>query len=113
MVLLNPLPLVRLLPVFWLVNLIPCIGPALIFERLVTNPDSFPLPCMEHCVDQVGAAKYVSKFDLLKHYWQVTLSKRHHQLYSLTQSCHLGCKMPQALLDRLGLGPLDYQPVQM
>lgn len=27
-------------------------------------------------MDQVGAAKYVSKFDLLKGYWQVPLSKR-------------------------------------
>lgn len=32
----------------------------------VTKPDSFPLPRMEDCVDQMGAAKYVSKFDLLK-----------------------------------------------
>ena len=30
----------------------------------VTKPDSFPLPRMEDCVDQVGAAKFVSKFDL-------------------------------------------------
>lgn len=42
----------------------------------VTKPDYFPLPHMEDCVDQVGAAKYVSKFDLLKGYWQVPLSKR-------------------------------------
>lgn len=42
----------------------------------VTKPDSFPLPRMEDCVDQVGAARYVSKFDLLKGYWQVPLSKR-------------------------------------
>lgn len=41
----------------------------------VTKPDSFPLSRMEHCVDQVGAAKYVSKFDLRKGYWQVPLSK--------------------------------------
>ena len=42
----------------------------------ITKPDSYPLPRMEDCVDQVGAAKYVSKFDLLKGYWQVPLSKR-------------------------------------
>lgn len=41
----------------------------------VTKLDSFPLPCMENCVDQVGTAKYVSKSDLLKGYWQVPLSK--------------------------------------
>lgn len=31
---------------------------------------------MEDCVDQVGHASFVSKFDLLKGYWQVPLSER-------------------------------------
>lgn len=34
----------------------------------VTKPDSYPLPQVKDCVDQVGTAKYVSKFDLLKGY---------------------------------------------
>lgn len=42
----------------------------------VTKSDSFPLPRMEDCIDQVGATKFVSKFDLLKGYWQVPLSSR-------------------------------------
>ena len=42
----------------------------------VTKPDSFPLPRMDDCVDQVGSAQFVSKFDLLKGYWQVPLSQR-------------------------------------
>lgn len=42
----------------------------------VTKPDSFPLPRMDDCIDQVGSAKFVSKFDLLKGYWQVPLSAR-------------------------------------
>ena len=42
----------------------------------VTKVDSFPLPRMEDCVDQVGSAKFVSKFDLLKGYWQVPLTER-------------------------------------
>lgn len=46
----------------------------------VTKPDSFPLPWMEDCVDQVGVAKCVSKFDLLKGYWQVSLSKRAREI---------------------------------
>ena len=37
-------------------------------------PDSFPLPRMDDCVDQVGDGRYVSKFDLLKGYWLVPLS---------------------------------------
>lgn len=31
---------------------------------------------MDDCVDQVGSANFVSKFDLLKGYWQVLLSKQ-------------------------------------
>ena len=36
--------------------------------NIVTKSDSFPLPCMDDCIDQVGSAKFVSKFDLLKGY---------------------------------------------
>ena len=46
----------------------------------VTKPDSYPLPRVEDCIDQVGAAKYVSKFDLLKGYWQVPLTPRAHEI---------------------------------
>lgn len=42
----------------------------------ITKPDSFPLPRMEDCVDRVGAAKFVTKLDLLKGYWQVPLTSR-------------------------------------
>lgn len=31
---------------------------------------------MDDCIDQVGSAKFVSKLDLLKGYWQVPLSNR-------------------------------------
>ena len=60
----------------------------------VTKPDSFPLPHMEDCIDQVGSAKFVSKFDLLKGYWQVPLSARardfsiHYTVWSLLLQCH-------------------------
>ncbi len=42
----------------------------------ITKADSFPLPRMEDCVDRVGNAKYVTKLDLLKGYWQVPLTPR-------------------------------------
>lgn len=48
----------------------------------VTKSDSFPLPRMDDCIDQVGSAKFVSKFDLLKGYWQVPLSKRAQEISS-------------------------------
>lgn len=46
----------------------------------VTKSDSFPLPRMDDCIDRVGSAKFVSKFDLLKGYWQVPLSKRAQEI---------------------------------
>ncbi|XDV49410.1 hypothetical protein PO909_018663 [Leuciscus waleckii] len=42
----------------------------------LTKADSFPLPRMEDCVDRVGNAKFVTKLDLLKGYWQVPLTER-------------------------------------
>ena len=42
----------------------------------VSKPDAYPLPRMEDCIDQVGAARFVSKFDLLKGYWQIPLTDR-------------------------------------
>lgn len=42
----------------------------------ITKPDSFPLPRMDDCVDCMGSAKYVTKLDFLKGYWQVPLTKR-------------------------------------
>lgn len=46
----------------------------------VTKPDSFPLPRIEDCIDQVGAAKFVTKLDLLKGYWQVLLTERAREM---------------------------------
>ena len=48
------------------------------YRRLneVTETDSYPLPRVEDCIDQVGNAQYISKFDLLKGYWQVGLTPR-------------------------------------
>ena len=34
----------------------------------VTKADSYPIPRIEDCLDRIGSAKYVSKFDLLKGY---------------------------------------------
>lgn len=44
--------------------------------NLVTKTDSFPIPRIEDCIDQIGNAQYVSKVDLLKGYWQVPLTER-------------------------------------
>ena len=42
----------------------------------VTVTDTFPIPRLDDCIDQVGHAKFLSKFDLLKGYWQVGLTDR-------------------------------------
>ena len=38
--------------------------------------DSYPIPRIDDCIDKIGNAKFVSKFDLLKGYWQVSLTDR-------------------------------------
>lgn len=55
----------------------------------VTKPDSFPLPRMDDCVDQVGAASFVSKFDLLKGYWQVPLTPKAREISVFIMSAGL------------------------
>ncbi|KAL2097351.1 hypothetical protein ACEWY4_006558 [Coilia grayii] len=56
----------------------------------VTKPDSFPLPCMEDCVDRVGSAKYVTKLNLLKGYWQVPLTPRAAEISAfVTPDCFM------------------------
>ena len=42
----------------------------------ITKCDSYPIPRIEDCTDKIGQAKYVSKFDLLKGFWQVPLTER-------------------------------------
>ena len=42
----------------------------------VTKTDSFPIPRIDDCIDEVGNSKYVTKFDLLKGFWQVPLTDR-------------------------------------
>ncbi len=42
----------------------------------MTKPDCYPLPQCDDCVDRVGSAQFVGKFDLLKGYWQVPLTDR-------------------------------------
>ena len=52
------------------------------FRRLntITKSDSFPLPWIDDCIDHIGHTHYISKFDLLKGYWQVPLIKRAKKL---------------------------------
>ncbi|KAI2645271.1 Retrovirus-related Pol polyprotein [Labeo rohita] len=55
----------------------------------ITKPDAFPLPRVKDCVDQVGTAKFVTKIDLLKGYWQVPLTPRAREVTSFITSSGL------------------------
>ena len=45
-----------------------------------TKSDSFPIPRIADCMDQIGNAKFVSTFDMLKGYWQVPLTQRAREI---------------------------------
>ena len=42
----------------------------------VTKPDSYPIPRIDDCIDSIGNAKYITKFDMLKGYWQVGMTDK-------------------------------------
>ena len=42
--------------------------------------DSFPIPRIADCIDQVGNARFVGTFDMLKGYWQVPLAQRAREI---------------------------------
>ena len=41
--------------------------------NLIAKTDSHLIPCVKDCIDKIGSAEFVSKFDHLKGYWQVPL----------------------------------------
>ena len=52
----------------------------------VTKSDSYPLPRVDDCIDRIGHSKFISKFDLLKGYWQVLLSRRARKISAFVTS---------------------------
>ena len=42
----------------------------------VTKTDTYPIPRIDDCIYKIGNARNVSKFDLLKDFWKVPLTKR-------------------------------------
>lgn len=52
-------------------------------------PDSYPLPRMEDCIDNVGSAHFVSKLDMLKGYWQVPLTPQASEISAFVTPDHL------------------------
>ncbi|XP_064080620.1 uncharacterized protein LOC135197485 [Macrobrachium nipponense] len=66
------------------------------FRKLnaVTQPEPYPLPHIEVCLDSLGQAPFLSKIDLEKGYWQVPLAdgSRHLTAFS-TPSGHYQCRV--------------------
>ena len=46
----------------------------------VTKTDTFPIPWIDDCIDNIGHAKYVTRFDLLKGFWQIPLTDRANEI---------------------------------
>ena len=42
----------------------------------MTKTDSFPVPRINDCIDNIGQTKYLTKFDLLKGFWHIPLTDR-------------------------------------
>ena len=49
----------------------------------LTITDSFPLRRVDDCIGKISKAKYLSKFDLLKGYWQVPLTDRAREISAI------------------------------
>ena len=51
--------------------------------NMITMTDSYPISSVEDCIDKIGSAEFVSKFDLLKGYWQVPLTPQAKEIIVL------------------------------
>ena len=47
-----------------------------------TKSDSFAIPRITNCIDQLGNAKFVSTFYMLKGCWQVPLTQRAREIFT-------------------------------
>ena len=75
----------------------------------ITKSDTYPIPRIDDCIDRIGNAKYVSKYDLLKGYWQVPMTERAKEISTFVTpdglyACKVmpfGCKNAPATFQRL------------
>ena len=44
--------------------------------NFVIKTDTFPIPRIDDCIDNIRHPKYVTKFDLLKGFWQIPLTHK-------------------------------------
>ena len=44
------------------------------------------MPRIEDCIDKIGNANYITKFDLLKGFWQIPLTERAKEISAFVTS---------------------------
>ena len=49
-----------------------------------SKTDTFPIPRVDDCIDKIGHAKFVTKFDLLKGFWQIPLTEKAKEISAFT-----------------------------
>ena len=66
---------------------------------MITKKDSYPLPCIDDTLDQLGNAKFFSAMDLISGYWQVELPPSEQEKCAIITSNGLyqPTRMPQGL----------------
>lgn len=68
------------------------------FRRLnaVIKTDLYPIPRIDDCINTIGHTKHISKFDLLKGYWQVPLTKwaKEVSAFATPDGLYQYCVMP-------------------
>ena len=42
----------------------------------LSKTDTFPIPRIDDYIDKIGNSKYITKFDILKGFWQIPLTER-------------------------------------
>ena len=52
----------------------------------VTKTETYSIPRVDDCIDKVGKAVFVSKFDLMKGYWQILLTGRAKEISTFVTS---------------------------
>lgn len=73
----------------------------------VVKKDSYPLPRIDDCIEAVGQAKYISKVDLLKGFWQIGLTPRAQQIGAFV--CLGRTYLPLVLPFGLSTAPTAFQ----
>lgn len=79
----------------------------------VTKPDSYPLPRMDDCIDQVGAATFISKLDLLKGYWPFVSKSTRDSCWVIFVFCHAYWIPPCSTAWLRGVSPFTWRSVSL